>query len=64
MCVLIYATFYSLFPNKMKPAIPSPPLLPKWLEDISSHLLNSTLLINKFNEEDNSVPVDETSTIG
>lgn len=53
----------SIVSSRMKPAIPSPPLLPKWLEDISSHLLNSTLLINKFNEEDNSVPVDETSTI-
>ena len=38
-----------------------PPSPPKWLEEVSDHLLSSTNLVNNFNQEENSTghcPVD------
>lgn len=38
----------------MKPAFPQPSSPPKWLEEVSDHLLSSTNLVNNFNQEENS----------
>ncbi|XP_046457394.1 uncharacterized protein LOC124204383 [Daphnia pulex] len=48
----------SVVSSRIKPAIPPVHELPKWLEDLSSHLLNSTHLVNSFNQQEN---LDETS---
>ncbi|EFX81963.1 hypothetical protein DAPPUDRAFT_302885 [Daphnia pulex] len=49
----------SVVSSRIKPAIPPVHELPKWLEDLSSHLLNYTLLVNSPNQKKN---LDETSS--